>query len=499
MKSLCRLGVGVWLALAAQGAAQAVQTAVLSWSPSSNTSVAGYKIYYGSSSHSYANVINVGNTTNATISGLADGSTNYFAATTYDSANAESALSEEITVVTKKAVVVVPDPPVVVVPQLGVVQNLVAVTNANDPHSLTLSWDADTNSIVAGYRIYWGTNSDLYYKTFHVGQISSLVFTGLVENTTHYFMIRERDAEWNEGPISSEASCFLSPVASLGNVPPTLDPLANLTINMNANTQTVVLTGISCGSAAEGQVVKVSAVSSNSKLIAVKAINYLNPNSSGTLAFKPAANATGTATITVTVNDGGKDNNSQTQTFTVTVVNQAALAAMPKITRQLGNSVALSGKQVSLSVGVSGKAPFKYQWKLNGTNIAGATSATLTLKQVKAKHAGRYSVQVSNGSGATNSQPAVLSVVTNPAPTLKMSASSVPQSTSPVAKFAVEGTSNPAFGVQIDGVTGARYVVQGSSDLKTWTTLTTNTAPFYYSEANAASFQQRYYRSYYLP
>jgi hypothetical protein len=443
----------------AQWPASAVQTAVLTWSPSSDTSVVGYKIYY---------------------------------ATTYDLANTESVLSEEIVVVTKKAVVIVPEPPVVI-PQLSVVANLTAVTNAFDPHSLTLSWDTDNNPMVAGYRIYWGTNTGKYYVTFHVGSVTSLVLTGLVENTTNYFMIRQRDDAWNEGPISSESSCFLAPVAKLANVPPTLDFLTNLTINMNASTQTVALTGISCGDSAEGQMVKISAVSSNPKLIAVKAINYTSPNPAGTLVFKPVANATGAATITVTVNDGGAQGNVTTQSFNITVINQAALAAMPKITRQLTDTVALPDQKITLGVGVSGKAPFKYQWKCNGINIAGATSATLTFKKLKLAQAGRYSVLVSNSAGVTNSLAASVIVVTNPAPTITMT----PQIAGLAAKYAFQGSSGGQLGVQIDGVTGAKYVVQGSSDLKNWTSLVTNSAPFNFSEANTASYPQRYYRSYY--
>ncbi len=61
-----------------------------------------------------------------------------------------------------------------------------------------------------------------------------------------------------------------------------------------------------------------------------------------------------------------------------------------------GASVVLSNI-VSFTVTNSGIAPFTYQWRLNGVNIPGATSQTLTLNNVQTNQAGLYSVRVDNG------------------------------------------------------------------------------------------------------
>ena len=76
----------------------AVQTAPLSWNPSSDTNVIGYRIYYGPACQSYTNSVTVGNVTNAVITGLADGCTYYFAAKSYDSAGNESEFSNEASI-----------------------------------------------------------------------------------------------------------------------------------------------------------------------------------------------------------------------------------------------------------------------------------------------------------------------------------------------------------------------------------------------------------------
>ena len=66
------------------------------WIASSDTNVAGYKIYYGTVSRQYTNVIVAGNVTSTSISGIVSGNTYYFAATSYNAAGWESSYSPEI-------------------------------------------------------------------------------------------------------------------------------------------------------------------------------------------------------------------------------------------------------------------------------------------------------------------------------------------------------------------------------------------------------------------
>jgi len=75
---------------------QAAGSVTLAWNRSSDTNVAGYNIYYGGASGAYTNEISVGNATNATISGLVQGTVYYFAATTYAASGMESPFSSEV-------------------------------------------------------------------------------------------------------------------------------------------------------------------------------------------------------------------------------------------------------------------------------------------------------------------------------------------------------------------------------------------------------------------
>jgi len=77
--------------------------AVLFWDPPTTnadgtplTDLAGYKLYYGTTSGNYSNSIDVGNVTTFQINNLTDGLTYYFAATAYDTSGNESSFSNEV-------------------------------------------------------------------------------------------------------------------------------------------------------------------------------------------------------------------------------------------------------------------------------------------------------------------------------------------------------------------------------------------------------------------
>src|ERR1700690_479721 len=100
---------GLFLRL--QLSAFATQNIILAWNPSTDPTVVGYNIYYGGASGNYTNTLSAGNATNITVSGLVEGTTYYFAATTYDSIGVQSPFSTEVSYSVPTNTVTVNQPP----------------------------------------------------------------------------------------------------------------------------------------------------------------------------------------------------------------------------------------------------------------------------------------------------------------------------------------------------------------------------------------------------
>jgi hypothetical protein len=83
--------------------------------------------------------------------------------------------------------------------------------------------------------------------------------------------------------------------------------------------------------------------------------------------------------------------------------------AFPVITVQPTPQTVCALQSVSLSVTATGTG-LSYQWKFNGTNISGATSATYTIVNAASANTGQYSVTVSNGSCSVSSNAVQVTV-----------------------------------------------------------------------------------------
>jgi autotransporter-associated beta strand protein len=115
------------------------------------------------------------------------------------------------------------------------------------------------------------------------------------------------------------------------------------------------------------------------------------------------AQATNQGAYKLTVSNSYGSATSSNATLTVTAV-------APIITSQPAAQTVLAGTPVAFTVTATGTAPMNYQWRLNGTNISGATANTYSIAAAQASHAGTYSVVVSNSVGSTTSTNVLLKV-----------------------------------------------------------------------------------------
>ncbi|MBI3853018.1 MAG: immunoglobulin domain-containing protein [Verrucomicrobia bacterium] len=200
-----------------------------------------------------------------------------------------------------------------------------------------------------------------------------------------------------------------------------------------------------------------------------------------------------------TVNLNGVTTN-QAGAYTVVVSNPAGSVTSspailtvnlvaPTITTQPANQNVTAGGNATFSITAAGTAPLSYQWRLNGSNLGGATSSTVNLSGVTTNQAGSYAVLVSNPAGSVTSSPAVLSVtvvVVNHAPTISAIANQtvlMDMVTAPIA-FTISDLETPAANLSLaasstnESLLPATSVVFGGSSSNRTVTLTPSAGQF---------------------
>ncbi len=198
---------------------------------------------------------------------------------------------------------------------------------------------------------------------------------------------------------------------------------------------------------------------------------------------------TATLTLTgVTVNDGGDyvvvvtntANGITSDPATVTVTTQNIA---PVFTLQPAGQTANQGGAVTFTVGASGVPTPTITWLHEGAIITGATGARLTVANVQAVDAGRYTAVATNVAGSVNSNDATLVVNLPPIITTAPQGQTVDQGGS--VTFTVVATGLPAPTYQwfknnnaISGATASSYAIDHAqaSDAGDYTVVATNVA-----------------------
>ena len=136
----------------------------------------------------------------------------------------------------------------------------------------------------------------------------------------------------------------------------------------------------------------------------------------------------------------------------------------PTITNQPLSQTATVGQSRSFSVGVSGTAPLRYQWRINGTTLTGATNATLTLGNIQTTDGGSYTAVVTNLAGSVTSAVATLTVYAPPAITVQPMSQTVTQGQDASLFAAPSGSAPLSYqwqfsGTNLAGATDATLVL----------------------------------------
>lgn len=130
-----------------------------------------------------------------------------------------------------------------------------------------------------------------------------------------------------------------------------------------------------------------------------------NATTTPMLSGTPTAAGTFTFTLQAFESPGATDLASSVFNYTINV---AAATAAPVFSAQPVSQTISSGSTVVFSAPASDAT--SYQWKLNGGNVAGATSSMLVLRGATAANAGTYTCVATNSIGSTTSSAATLAI-----------------------------------------------------------------------------------------
>lgn len=161
-----------------------------------------------------------------------------------------------------------------------------------------------------------------------------------------------------------------------------------------------------------------------------------------------------------------------------------SLGYSPAIITQPISQTVTAGTSVTFTATASGSPAPTFQWKFNGSSIAGETNVALTLVNAQAVNAGDYTWVATNTAGSVTSTVATLTVnavVIAPVITTQPLSQSVTAGTRVAFIVAASGTPAPAYqwskeGINIAGATGASYVLASpsSGDAGTYRAVATN-------------------------
>lgn len=177
---------------------------------------------------------------------------------------------------------------------------------SNEPQTLNVSATTGTSALLENVQVQYTHPNATGTVTFNpvphafgTGVVNVVVSDGVpADNLTRQFQV------------------IIGPI----NDPPTIDPIANISVPEDSPQRTITLTGISTGPPNESdQTLTFMAVSSAPAIVPDPQIAHVNGAVTASLNFTPALNATGTVTITVTVNDGRPLNPTTVRTFQITV------------------------------------------------------------------------------------------------------------------------------------------------------------------------------------
>ena len=96
---------------------------------------------------------------------------------------------------------------------------------------VTLAWDPNTESDLAGYRVHYGTASNSYSVHIDVHNVTTYTVTGLTDGQTYYLAVTAYDTAGNESGYSNSVSYPVQAANAAPSTPTTPSGLSSALVN----------------------------------------------------------------------------------------------------------------------------------------------------------------------------------------------------------------------------------------------------------------------------
>ncbi|MBD3867332.1 MAG: Ig-like domain-containing protein [Acidobacteria bacterium] len=253
--------------------------------------------------------------------------------------------------------------------------------------TISMQWDPVPDGDLDGYRIYYGNVSGNYDQFVDVGNVTSYTLTGLADCTMWFAAVKAYDTQQLESEnFSAEITGWARPVIT--------DATPNT--GQQGADAAVIITGSNFQSGATVEFAE-SGITVNS--VTVNSCNDMTVNIS-------VAPSTPLGPTDIEVINLDQVYGTGLNLFTVIEPQVPA-----SITSNPVDTTVQEGQTATFSVTASGTAPLTYQWRRNGSDIAGAVNPSYTTPPVTPSDDGAlFTCRVSNASGNDVSGAARLTV-----------------------------------------------------------------------------------------
>ncbi len=246
----------------------------------------------------------------------------------------------------------------------------------------TLAWNANTETNIAGYKIWCSSKTGSSCIT--VGNTTSTTVSNLLDGATYTIYATAYNTDGLESAPSTPITYTMPASSSTQAVAPAIT-------SAPGNQVVVAGTPVSLTVTATGSPLQYQWLKNSSAIAAATNATYQISS----------AQAADSGAYSVTVSNSAGSVTSASCTLSVLLP--------PTISQQPASQTPSLGGSATFSVTASGSAPLAYQWFRNGTAIQGATSSTFLISSVQSSDVASYNVRISNSAGQATSASATLS------------------------------------------------------------------------------------------